>query len=433
MELLSVGLSYRTAPVAVRERAAVSEAEARTVLRYLVGHSGLCAAAVLSTCNRTEFYLVSPDQALSDEVPLRLARYLDPGGAVGIAEHLVARRGADAVRHMFRVAGGLESMVVGEAQILGQFKAAHRLARDAGTLDARLDFVMRRAVSVAKRIHTETSLGRRAGSLSAVAVEYVREVLGDLAGVGVLLVGAGEMSRLAGRRLAAEAARVFVTSRRGESAALLASQVGATAVPAAAIEEVAAEVDAVLCSTNDSQPVLRARDVEVLQDRRGHRPLCIVDIAVPRDVEPAAGSVPGVTLVDLDVLGEAVARNLEARRSELPAAEQIVEAAVGPTMAVVGERDATAPTIAALTRWAEALRRREVERGLARLAGIDGAAEQVEAVTRSLVRKLLHPTIAYLKENAEDPSVAIFVREAFDLDDGGEGPRPRRRSGGDGA
>lgn len=427
MELLCAGLSYRTAPVAVRERAAVSDAEARTVLRYLVGHSGLSAAAVLSTCNRTEFYLVSPDPALSDEVVPRLVRYLDPAGSAGIAEHLRAQRDADAVRHMFRVASGLESMVVGEAQILGQFKAAHRLARDAGTLDPRLDFVMRRAVSVAKRIHTETALGRRAGSLSAAAVEYAREVVGDLGGRSVLLVGAGEMSRLAARRLAAEAGRILITSRHGASASTLAAEVGAEAIESGDLVAAATEADVVLCSTDDPHPVLRLGDVDVIQRRRGHRPLCIVDIAVPRDVEPDAGIVPGVTLVDLDVLGEAVARNLEARRGELPAAERIVEEAVAPTMAIIGERDATGPTIAALTAWAEAVRRRELERTLARGDGVGGAAERLDAVTRSLVRKLLHPAIAYLKDNAGDPAVVLVLREAFDLESrGGQGRRGPR-------
>src|SRR4030081_3174372 len=157
MELVVAGLSFRTAPLAVRERASVPDAEARSVLRYLVGHSGLGAAALLSTCNRTEFYLVSPDDGLSAEVVPRLARYLDPSGTGGVAGHLHAVIGRDAVAHMFRVASGLDSMVIGEAQILGQFKTAQRTAREAGTLDARLDFVMRRAVSVAKRVRTETA------------------------------------------------------------------------------------------------------------------------------------------------------------------------------------------------------------------------------------------------------------------------------------
>jgi len=417
MELLCAGLSYKTAPVAVRERAAVPEAEARTVLRYLVGHSGLSAAALLSTCNRTEFYLVSPRPELSDEVVPRLARYLDPAGTGGVGEHLRALRGRDAVHHVFRVAGGLDSMVVGEAQILSQFKAAHRLARDAGTLDPHLDFVMRRATSVAKRVRTETGLGRRSGSVSSIAVDYARNAVGGLEGVGVLLVGAGEMSVLAARRLAAERARVHVTSRGGTSAVALATELDAVAVTLDGIEDIAPDLDVLICSTSDLQPVLKVADVQRIQARRGHRPLCILDIAVPRDVEPESGMVEGVTLVDLDVLGETLARNLEGRRSEVPAAERIIELELEPTMSIIGERHTAGPTIKALTRWAEELRRRELERSVARLGELDPRArDQLDTLTRSLVRKLLHPAIAHLKENADDPGVALFLRESFELD-----------------
>jgi glutamyl-tRNA reductase len=425
VELVCAGLSYRTAPVAVRERAAVSEAEARTVLRYLVGHSGLSAAALLSTCNRTEFYLTSPGPELSGEVVPRLARYLDPAGTGGVGEHLRALRGRDAVHHVFRVAGGLDSMVVGEAQILSQFKAAHRLARDAGTLDPHLDFVMRRATSVAKRVRTETGLGHRSGSVSSIAVEYARTVLGELADVGVLLVGAGEMSALAARRLAAEKARVYVTSRGGVSAIALATELRGTPVAIDDMKEIAGDLDLLICSTSDPHPVLRLADVHRVQQWRGHRPLCILDIAVPRDVEPEAGMVEGVTLVDLDVLGETLARNLEGRRSEVPAAERIIELELEPTMSIISERDGAGPTIKALTHWAEELRRQELERGIARLGEIDPRArEQLDTLTRSLVRKLLHPAIAHLKENADDPRVALFLRESFELDGGvppGEG------------
>jgi glutamyl-tRNA reductase len=419
MELVAAGLTFRTAPLAVRERAVVPDSEARHVLRYLVGHSGLAAAAVLSTCNRTEFYLVSPDADLAAEAVPRLARYLDPSGSGEVAEHLWSLQGADAVRHMFRVAGGLDSMVLGEAQILGQFKAAHRTARAAATLDANLDFVMRRAVSVGKRVRTETGIGRRAGSLSEAAVEYARTACGPLEGRGVLLVGAGKMSAQAARRLAAYGADLHITSRGGESAVELAARLGGVPVALGDIEEAAEGCDVILCSTSSPVPVLTRADVERLQRRRGHAPLCIVDIAVPRDVEAAAGEVAGVSLIDLDVLGERVAANLEGRRRELPAAERIVEEELARTATVIGQRDAAGPTIAALTRRAEELRRREVERALQRLGDDDAVRTQVDAMTRSLVRKLLHAPIAHLKESADDPAIALHLREAFDLDDEG--------------
>ncbi|TMD02823.1 MAG: glutamyl-tRNA reductase, partial [Chloroflexi bacterium] len=298
-EIVVAGLSFHTAPLAVRERAAVAESEARNLLRYLVGHSGLLEAAVVSTCNRTEFYLVSPSAELTGEVVPRLVRYLDPAGAGGLADHLGARRGAEAVRHIFRVASGLDSMVLGEAQILGQVKAAHRLAREAGTLDARLDFVMRRAVSVAKRVRTETGIGRSTGSVTELALEHARDALGGLEGRGILLVGAGKMSAAAARQLAAHGARLTITSRTGESAEALAREVDGEAAHDGIVAAVGEDIDLVICSTSSSRPVLTAADVARVQRSRGGRPLCIVDIAVPRDVEPAAAEVPGVSLVDL--------------------------------------------------------------------------------------------------------------------------------------
>jgi glutamyl-tRNA reductase len=419
MELVAAGLTFRTAPLAVRERAVVPDGEARHVLRYLVGHSGLRAAAVLSTCNRTEFYLVSPDAELAAESVPRLARYLDPSGSGGVGDHLWSLQGADAVRHMLRVAAGLDSMVLGEAQILGQFKAAHRTARSAGTLDAHLDFVMRRAVSAGKRVRTDTGIGRRAGSLSEAAVEYARTVCGSLDGRGVLLLGAGKMSAQAAKRLAGYGARLYITSRGGESAVELADQLGGVPVAIDNIDSAAADSDVVLCSTSSPVPVLSGADVERLQSLRGHRPLCILDIAVPRDVDPAARAVEGVTLVDLDDLGERVAANLEGRRRELPAAERIVDEELERTVTVISQRDSAAPTIGALTRRAEELRRREVEKTLQRLDISDESRRQVEVMTRSLVRKLLHAPIAHLKESADDPAIALHLREVFDLDEPG--------------
>ncbi|TMC48658.1 MAG: glutamyl-tRNA reductase [Chloroflexi bacterium] len=421
MQLVAAGLTFHTAPLAVRERAVVPEAEARHVLRYLVGHSGLASAVVLSTCNRTEFYVVSPDPSLTGEVVPRLARYLDPAGGGDVAQHLRALVDRDAVAHMFRVASGLDSMVLGEAQILGQFKAAHRTAREAGTLDARLDFAMRRAVSVAKRVRSETAIGRRAGSLSEAALEHARWTLGGLEGVGVLLVGAGKMSALAARRLSSSGARLFVTSRGGDSATALAAELGGAAVPVDDLDSAVADVEVLLCSTNSQRPVLTLADVERFQERRGGRPLCIVDIAVPRDVDPEAALVPGITLIDLDGLGARVQSNLAERRRELPAAERIVARELHSTMTVIGQRDAAGPTISALTRRAESLRRREVERSLARVPNLDDSVRaQVDVLTRSLVSKLLHGPITHLKEGPEDPSVALTLREVFDLDDGAE-------------
>jgi glutamyl-tRNA reductase len=414
MRLVAAGLSFRTAPLAVREAAAIPAARAATTLRYLVGHAGLQGAAVLSTCNRTDFYMVCPEH-LSAEVTPRLARYLDPGGAREVERHMVTLEDREAAMHMFRVASGLESMVIGEAQVLGQFKTAHRVATEAGTVDARLDYVMRRAISTAKRVRTDTSLGRGAASLSEIAVECARASCGDLEGKGVLLVGAGKMSRLAAERLRDEGARIMTTSR-GESSRRLARAVGAEPVALAAIADLAADFDVIIASTDSISPVLDAAAIQDLQRRRNGRPLCIVDMAVPRDIDPAAAAVPGVTLIDIDELGRRVGARLDQRRETIPAAEEIIGVELEKTVTVIGQRDTAGPTIAALVEWAEELRAREVARTFGSGRDIDDETrERVETMTRSMVRKLLHGPVTRLRE-AGDPATALAIREAFRLD-----------------
>lgn len=416
MELIATGLSFHTAPLAVRERASVSDDRARTLLRFLVGHSGLSEAAVLSTCNRTEFYLTAPRAGLGGEVAERLSRYLDPAGAAGIAEHLVTRAGSDAVRHMFRVAGGLDSMVLGEHQILGQVKSAHRLAREAGTVDGALDFVLKRAIQVGKRVRTETGLGRGTGSVAELALRWAREQVGALDGRGVVLIGAGEMSSLVARLLRATGARLWISSRGGESAERLAAELGGAAIAADRIDEIAAGVDLIVCSTDSPLPVLLAADVGRLQAARGWRPLAILDIAVPRDVDADARAVDGVVLTDLDALGTLADVNLASRRERVPAAERVVDEEVAPTIALLDERHAAAPTISALVERADQVRVAELERSLTRLGLDDDQREGVDRLTRAIVRKLLHAPIAHLKESVDDPAAALHLREAFDLD-----------------
>jgi glutamyl-tRNA reductase len=414
MRLVAAGLSFRTAPLAVREAAAIPAARAATTLRYLVGHAGLHGAAVLSTCNRTDFYMVCPDH-LSAEVTPRLARYLDPGGTRDVERHMVTLEDRDAALHMFRVASGLESMVIGEAQVLGQFKAAHRVATDAGTVDARLDYVMRRAISTAKRVRTNTSLGRGAASLSEIAVESARSACGNLDGIGVLLVGAGKMSRLAANRLQDQGARIMTTSR-GESSRRLAQSVGAEPVALAGLAEVASEVDVIIASTDSASTVLDAAAIDGFQRRRSWRPLCIVDMAVPRDIDAAAAGVAGVTLIDIDELGRRVGARLDERRETVSAAEEIIDVELEKTVTAIGQRDTAGPTIAALVEWAEGLRAREVARSFGTARDIDDATrERVDLLTRSMVRKLLHGPVTRLRE-AGDPATALAIREAFRLD-----------------
>ncbi len=417
MHLVAAGLSFRSAPVSVRERAVVPEAEANRLLRYLVGHCGLRGAAVLSTCNRTEFYVSCPTDALADEVRPRLAMYLDPVDDSDVGSHLFELRDAEAIRHMLRVAGGLESMVLGEDQVLGQFRDAHQVARDAGTLDARLDYVMRRAVTAGKRVRTQTPLGRLGGSIADAAAQVAVEVAGDLRGRGVLVLGAGSMSALAAGRVQDAGARLFIASRGGDSARALAARLGGGATAIADVPAVAADIDVVICCTDSADTVLQASDVAAMQQRRPGRSLTIVDIAVPRDVDAAAAEVPGVTLIDVDAIGGRIAGAGHAPRAALAEATAIIEAELARTVAVIGERDTAGPTIAALVRQAEAVRRQEVEHTLARMRDVDAkTTERIQQLTRAIVSKLLHAPISHLRTFSDDPGVALTLRDAFDLD-----------------
>jgi glutamyl-tRNA reductase len=328
---------------------------------------------------------------------------------------MVTLEDRDAAMHMFRVAGGLESMVIGEAQVLGQFKAAHRVASEAGTVDARLDYVMRRAISTAKRVRTDTSLGRGAASLSEIAVECARASCGNLEGKGVLLVGAGKMSRLAAIRLRDQGARLMTTSR-GASSRRLARTVGAEPISLAGLAAVADLVDVIIASTDSATTVLDAPAVDALQRRRDRRPLCIVDMAVPRDIDAAAAAIPGVTLIDIDELGRRTEARLDQRREAVPAAEEIIDMELEKTVTVIGQRDTAGPTITALVEWAETLRAQEVARTFGVGHQIDEATrERIDTLTRSMVRKLLHGPVTRLRE-AGDPATALAIREAFRLD-----------------
>ncbi len=417
MRVTSVGVSHRTAPLEVRERLALAEPEVRRVLRFLIGHGGLRGAFVLSTCNRTEIYASVPESSDAQDVAARLRRYLDPEGAVTERGHAVVYQDGEAVEHLFRIAAGLESMVLGEAQVLAQVRAAHRLALELRCVDAHLDFVLRRASALGRRVRRETAIAAGVGSLSEAAVAMATEMVGDLEGVTVLLVGAGKMSVLAARQLHRLGAHLRVSSRGGESAALLAGELGATAVTGEDLEAAAVDCDLVIASTNSLTPVLDGAAVARVQERRGGRRLCIIDIAVPRDVDPAAAAVPGVTLLDIDEVGRRL-HDVRGRRDAVASAEALIRAAARETMELAARRDAADPTIRNLVEMAEEIRRRELARTMARLpeAG-EETVERIDQLSRSLVRKLLHGPISHLRETQGDPAAALQLRQAFGLDD----------------
>ena len=381
------GLSFRSASVAEREAVAVPAAALPEALARLLRLPGVAGAVILSTCNRVEAYVDAEESALD-----AVAATVCSGAGAGVFR----LRGVDAARHAFRVAAGLDAMALGDAQVLGQWKAAFRAAEAAGTLSPALARLRDRAIRAARDARTHTGVGRHALSISHVAVELVRKVFADLAGRRVLILGSGKMCAQAARRLVdAGALATVVAGRYLENATRLAEALGATAVPAEDLAAQLASHDVVITGTACPTTVIGRAMVEAAMRERRGRPQLLVDIAMPRDVDAAVRSIPGVFLYDIDDLRSVAEANARERGREASAAERVVADAVA---AYAAEHDDSAPLVVRLRRHAEEIRRDELARARARLAGLTAEQEAaVEAATRAIVNKLLHAPTAQLR------------------------------------
>jgi glutamyl-tRNA reductase len=413
-ELFVVGISWRTAPVAVREKLAFREEELAITLQKITATLPVAEALLISTCNRVEVYGVAkPNVEPSAAVRQFMLdeRQLKPKE---VNEALYAHAGPAAVRHVFRVASALDSLVVGEAQILGQLKAAYSVAGKAGTSGPVLSRALERAFGVAKRVRSETTIARGAANVSSVAVELAGRVFGDLAGKSVLVVGAGKMSSLAARHLYANGAqRIVVTNRSAEKADALADEIEGIAKPWADLEKLLAESDVVISSTGAREPILTKKLFKAVTKARRWRQMMVIDIAVPRDAEPAIGDLDGVYLFDIDDLDKVVQANIAERQKAAEHAAKIVEHEAGQfehwlrTQSVV-------PTIRALrdrfTRVADA----EIQKALDQLSRKeltrDQQRELLEKTMRLLVNKLLHQPTTVLR--GADPQEALELATA---------------------
>ncbi|HYQ79974.1 MAG TPA: glutamyl-tRNA reductase [Anaeromyxobacteraceae bacterium] len=424
-EVLLVGLSHKSAPIAVRERVALSGDALKEALTGLRALDGVEEAMVVSTCNRVEVYVVGES--------LELARrfFLDRSGEA--AGHLYEKQGLEAVRHLFRVSASLDSMVVGEQQILGQVKEAYGLASAAGTAGPMLSRLCNRAFGAAKRIRSETEIGRGASSVSQVAVELVQKIFGDLKGRSILLVGAGKMGALSAKALRELGAdRVLVTNRSAERGSALAEQVGGQAEPWERLTSLLSLADVVLVSTGaPSYVVTRDLATQVMKLRRG-RSICLIDVAVPRNVDPACADLANVYAYDIDDLQKVVHETRQMRAEEAIRAEAILDS---EATAFAREREARAalPVLASLRRRAEEIARTEVERTLAHVGGRldEKARRSVEAMALAIVNKLLHGPTARLKQAASSGDTALpgAAAELFDIDS--EQPSRREKPAGD--
>jgi glutamyl-tRNA reductase len=392
--LFTLGLNHQTAPLAVRERVVFHVERLHEALGEL--KRGLAhEAAILSTCNRTELYVSGQSP---DELTQWLAQY-HRLGAAELQQYLYTLPNEQAVRHAFRVASGLDSMVVGEPQILGQMKEAARAAESAGTLGSLLHRLFQRSFAVAKEVRSNTRIGAASVSMAAAAVKLAARIYPSLKDQSVLFIGAGEMIELVATHFAAQApARIAVANRTVERAERLAGRLNARAIELRSLAEHLHEYDIVVSCTASSLPILGKGLVERALRQRRRRPIFMVDLAVPRDIEPEAGELDDVFLYTIDDLGEIVSANLDARRSALEQAEAIIDVQVGRFMHWMQLREG-APLIRALREEADAARREELERALKALGRGEDPASVVEALSRALTNKLMHAPTQALTES----------------------------------
>ena len=414
--ILVVGLNHETAPVAVREALAFPKEGLPGALARVREEAGLGEAVILSTCNRVEIYGRSPEASL-DAVAAFLARYHSREVAE-IAPYLYRLEGEAAVRHAFRVAASLDSMVMGEPQILGQVKDAYDAAERAGSLGSVLNALRNRSIAAAKRARTETAIGRNAVSVSHVAVELARKIFGDLADRAVLLVGAGKMSEVAARQMVRDGARASVLGGRTfEKAEELAAALGGRAAPFEALRDELARADIVISGTGAPGVVIKREDVEAAQATRRGRPLFLIDIAVPRDVAEDAGKVSGVFLYDLDDVKKVAEANLRERKKEASAAEAILEHEIREFLEWRRSLEVV-PLLVELRRRADEIRKAEIEKARRRLGPLTPEQENaLEAATSAIVNKLLHGPTVHLKQMAGNgqPEHVGFIRKLFGL------------------
>ena len=422
--LLALGVSHHTAPLELRERLALTEGRAAGVLNALVGEEPISEAAAISTCNRTELYLVAADTVEAETAALGVlarAASIRPTELLG---PLYSLRGADAARQLYRVTAGLDSMILGEAEIQGQVKRAYELALVEGATGPVLNRLFRGSLAAGKRARTETAIGEKGLSIPSVAVELAQRSLGELPSKRVLLVGAGETSELTARALAARGAdAVFVANRRYNRAIGLAERFGGTAVR---IEELPAQLeraDIVVSTTDSPHHLIERTELEAIMVQRRGRALLLIDLAVPRDIDPTCRELDGVTLYDVDGVQSIVEQNASGREAEARRAEGILDAELARFEAWLGAQEVM-PTVAALRGRAEEI----VERVLAENEGrwealSDVDRERVATLARAIVSRLLHEPTTRIKAAADRDDSYLYVsalRELFGLDVGTE-------------
>jgi glutamyl-tRNA reductase len=426
-ELLLLGTSHKTAPLAVRERVALTEGRAERFLLELAEHPEIREAVVLSTCNRTELYVVVSDPVEAETTVLGMLARQAGLRPTELIDGIYSHRNCDAARHLYRVTSGLESMIVGEAEVQGQVKRAYEAALAARTTGPLTNKLFRAALATGKRVRTDTAIGAGGASVASVAVDAARAALGELASRHVLIIGAGETAELTADALSAQGvSTIFVANRRRERAIALARRFGGSTISFDELPGELERADIVVASTSSPHAIVGADELALVTSARAGRPLLLLDLAVPRDIDPDCAALPGVTLVDIDGLQAQVARTHSARRIEARRAEGIVEEEIQGFAGWLGTLEVL-PTIAALREQADRLVGELLAENEHRWENLgERDRERVEAILRAAVKRLLHePTRRVKALDSERRHARLsLLRELFGLDEPAAAERP---------
>jgi glutamyl-tRNA reductase len=425
MNIVVVGLSHKTANVEIREKVAFSPIQMEKPLAALVGLEDITEAIIVSTCNRVEIYVTTRDIAGGIARVKRFLADYHNFPLETLEQHLYALHGEEAIRHVFRVASSLDSMVVGEPQILGQIKTSYGYAAEYKSSGIILNRFLHKAFSVAKRVRTETKIASSAVSVAFAAVELARKIFNDLTDKTVMLIGAGEMCELAAKHFLNNGVRaLMVTNRTFERAEKLAEEFDGKAVRFDELFEQLHKADIILSSTGAPHTIIGARDLEDVMRRRRQKPMFFIDIAIPRDIDPAVNNVENVYLYTVDDLQEVVSANLQQRGEEAKKAEDIVNQEIGQFFKWLSSLEVT-PTIVALRQKFDEIRRAELEKTLSNWKDLppDGQ-KRLDALTNAFMNKLLHPPTSLLKKTGQGGRTDLYVdalRHLFELEIGGDG------------
>ncbi|MFZ5644014.1 MAG: glutamyl-tRNA reductase [Bacillota bacterium] len=431
MLILAVGVNHRTAPVEIREKLSFSESSLETWLGKLNSYPAIEGCVIISTCNRTEIYAATREL---DEGLGAIWDFLSAKSGVDISEIkncTYVHNLYDAIRHLFRVASGLDSMILGETQILGQVKGAYQSAFNYGSTNKVLNTLFQQAITVGKRVRSETGIDKNSVSISYTAVELAKQVFGNLSGREVLIIGAGKMSELTAKHLVANGVSGIIVSNRSiERAKDMAEKFGGKAVRFDQLFNCMEHADIVISCTAASHYVVKKSDMAVLMSKRSAKKIMLIDIAVPRDIEPAAGNIDGVSLFDVDDLQNVVDQHLSERKKAAVAAEGIIEEDLDGFMKWLGTQFVV-PTISSFKKLGEEIKQKELRKALNRLGDIsDHDRKVISSLANSIVNQLLHIPVTRIKEYALTPEGHLYtevLQNLYDLEVPGQKTKAEKR------